>query len=100
MARTTRFYLNTTRQAQSSPTGAYVLWDEKIKDGKSPKITLEADRSSAVRVIDTAWENWPTLAKAILGYTRVGTNGYTLGSNTTDGNPCLIRATRSTSRGV
>ncbi|HWH77334.1 MAG TPA: hypothetical protein VNT76_08175, partial [Candidatus Binatus sp.] len=82
-----RYYLDSNSLNPTS--GGFIVWDEKIKDGRSPKITLEADRSSATRVVDVEWSYWAPFATAVLGYTILGNVGA---PGTSTNQPCLLRS--------
>ncbi len=82
MALSTKFYTNTTLANPQS--GASIFWHEIIKDGRSPKFTLEMDRSSASRVVETSWSNWGRFAQCVLGYATLGVDE--------NGKPGLSRA--------
>lgn len=46
-----------------------VNWKERINAPRSPQYVFETDRSSCTRIIDVAWNDYHTFAKAALGYT-------------------------------
>lgn len=56
-----------------TPSGRTITWWEIVDDPCSPRLRFEPDRTSAVRVIECAWDDYLDLALGIIGDSHVTT---------------------------
>lgn len=69
------FYPETTIPSSGTSTrpGTPIVWTEKINTQRSPKFTLEADRSTCTRVVDVSWDWLENFAQSVMGYQSLST---------------------------
>lgn len=56
----------------ASGDGPIRWWERFSSQGESPRVSLEPDRSTATRIVDTAWEDRWSFAENVIGSSQLG----------------------------